>query len=450
MKHIMNVKTLAATLSSIAFLAACGGGSGGSGSSPAPAPGSFTIGGVVTGMSLSGSVKILNNGGDEIAVTKNGEFTFSSKVTGGTAYDVTVQTNPIGQVCIVTNGTGKAAADVANVSINCDNKKAKFGYVSNLNGQNISEYVVDQVSGVLTQTTNSPFAVGVRPTVSVANPNGKYLYIASATTDTPMQTLQIDKASGALSNYITYHETGATSFGIAISPNGKYLYLTTTNNKVTAFSTDSLRIVGSYATGTDPKSVTVDPSGKFVYVLNSGGAYASITAYGIASDTGGLVEIASYNVGGIAPVTNALSVHPNGKYLYVASMKNNKNVQAYAINANTGALSFVTGYGEANSSYSTAIDPNGKYLYVVSNSNVIGYAINSQTGGLSLINSYAAGPGANGVTIDPTGSFVYVANIGANNVSMFSIDKSSGALVSSGNSPAGDYPVYLGLAVNAD
>ena len=60
-----------------------------------------------------------NNGGDDLPVTANGPFTFATAVTSGAAYQVMVATQPAGQSCSVTNGSGIATADVQNVGIAC-------------------------------------------------------------------------------------------------------------------------------------------------------------------------------------------------------------------------------------------------------------------------------------------------------------------------------------------
>ena len=75
------------------------GGSAGGGSG-----GSFSVGGSVSG--LSGTVVLQDNGGDDLSVAASGPFTFATKVATGSAYSVTVKTNPSGQTCTVAGGTG--------------------------------------------------------------------------------------------------------------------------------------------------------------------------------------------------------------------------------------------------------------------------------------------------------------------------------------------------------
>jgi hypothetical protein len=78
----------------------------------------FTVGGTVSG--LSGTVMLQNNGGNDLTVSANGTFTFSTALQNAAAYSVAVLTQPSGQTCTVANGTGTiAAANVTNVGVSC-------------------------------------------------------------------------------------------------------------------------------------------------------------------------------------------------------------------------------------------------------------------------------------------------------------------------------------------
>jgi hypothetical protein len=81
------------------------------------APTTFTVGGTVSG--LIGSVTLQNNSSDDIIKTTNDGFTFPAQAEG-TGYAVTVSSQPTGQTCSVTDGSGTiATADVTNVSVAC-------------------------------------------------------------------------------------------------------------------------------------------------------------------------------------------------------------------------------------------------------------------------------------------------------------------------------------------
>src|SRR6266571_3316425 len=122
--------------SALLALSACSGrGDGGGGTGPAPAS-SFAIGGTTSG--LSGTVVLQNNGGDNLAVSANGTFTFSTAIASGAAYSVTVLTQPTNpsQSCTVTNGSGTVgSANVTNVAVSCvTNTFTIGGTVSGLSG----------------------------------------------------------------------------------------------------------------------------------------------------------------------------------------------------------------------------------------------------------------------------------------------------------------------------
>lgn len=84
-----------------------------------------TIGGTVSGLSGTGLV-LQDNGGNNLSVTANGSFTFSTAVASAGAYDVTVLMQPSNpaQTCEVTDGSGTASADVTNVLVACANLTA--------------------------------------------------------------------------------------------------------------------------------------------------------------------------------------------------------------------------------------------------------------------------------------------------------------------------------------
>src|SRR4029077_4321732 len=84
-------------------LAACSGVPQSSSSSTGGTGGTVTIGGAVTGLAGTGLV-LQNNGGDNLSVTATGNFTFKTAVNVGSAYAVTVLTQPSSpsQSCVVT------------------------------------------------------------------------------------------------------------------------------------------------------------------------------------------------------------------------------------------------------------------------------------------------------------------------------------------------------------
>jgi exo-beta-1,3-glucanase (GH17 family) len=77
-----------------------------------------TVGGNVAGFT-GGSLAVWNNGGDRLAIADNGSFRFPLKIASGSTYSVVVATQPAGQTCTVSNGSGTARSDVTSVAVNC-------------------------------------------------------------------------------------------------------------------------------------------------------------------------------------------------------------------------------------------------------------------------------------------------------------------------------------------
>jgi len=79
----------------------------------------FTVGGSITGLTGSGLV-LQNNGGDNLIVPAHAtSFQFTTPVAYGASSTATVQSQPTGQICSVTNGSGIVDGNVTNVAIDC-------------------------------------------------------------------------------------------------------------------------------------------------------------------------------------------------------------------------------------------------------------------------------------------------------------------------------------------
>jgi hypothetical protein len=82
-------------------------------------PQSHMVGGRVRGLTAPGLVLQLN-GGLTLTQNTNGLYNFNPGVPGGSAYTVTVQTQPAGQICTVANGIGTMGTTaVTNVDVTC-------------------------------------------------------------------------------------------------------------------------------------------------------------------------------------------------------------------------------------------------------------------------------------------------------------------------------------------
>lgn len=186
----MKIKNLMAGAIAGAWLilaVGCGGSSSGGDDNLSPAP-SQTVGGSVFG--LLGTLVLASNGGNALTLTTDGTFTFSGAITSGSAYSVTVQSQPANQICTVANGTGVVAdAAVTSVTINCSTLTRVVG--GTVLGLDASESVVLQNNGGdnLVVNGNGDFAFATPVAQSGA-------YNVSVLTQPVSQTCTVTDGSG--------------------------------------------------------------------------------------------------------------------------------------------------------------------------------------------------------------------------------------------------------------
>jgi uncharacterized repeat protein (TIGR03803 family) len=137
----------------------------------------YTIGGTVSG--LSGTLVLQNNGGNNLTRTANGSFAFTTALSTGSAYSVTVSSQPSGQICTVTNGSGTVgSSNITNIQVGCTNATYTVGgtvygingtaVLQNNNGDNLS------VSAAGSFTFNTSMANGAAYSVTVlTQPSGQ-------------------------------------------------------------------------------------------------------------------------------------------------------------------------------------------------------------------------------------------------------------------------------------
>jgi hypothetical protein len=266
-------------------LTSCSGGVGSSNTQkqPPPPPLTYTIGGTVSGLSGTGLV-LQNNGGNNLPVNADGSFTFASSVSGGTAYDVSVMTQPSNpaQMCTVANGTGTASANVTSVQVACTTTTTTTytigGTVAGLSGTGL---VLQNNGGDnLTVAGDGTFTFGT----AIAASSGYSVSVLTQPSN-PTQTCSVANGSGTASANVTNVSVtcSTTTFTIGGSLSG----LTSGTVVLQNNGGDNLSVAanGTFAFATpvasgSTYSVTVktQPTKQFCSVSNgSGTANAKVT-----------------------------------------------------------------------------------------------------------------------------------------------------------------------------
>ena len=417
----------------IAALAACGGGGGAASSSR------YLIGGTVIGLAGSGLV-LQNNAGDDLLVAANGSFSFSTPLASGTAYDVTVKTQPSapGQTCTVANGSGVvASAAIVSVAVTCAALTPAFVYISSGGAPNqLYGFTVDPATGAL--TANGTAATGAISYSVVVSPDQRFVYSSDQNANT-IRAFGVNAATGALTAVAgSPFAAGSNVRGLGILPGGRFLVAVKQNvNSIAVHAIDAatgaLGLQGApIATDNQPMHISITPNGKYAYVANF--TSRNVSAYAVDGALGTLAPIAGspFGLPG-ASGSHSTAPEPRGKFLYVPDTVG--FIFGFAIDDATGALTPVPGspFAAAAPMWAAA-DPAGKYLYVSSGTGnaVLAYTIDAATGTLAPVagSPFATDAQPYGVTADPGGKFILVTHIAAGTVRAHTINPATGALTS--------------------
>lgn len=414
----------------------------------------FSVGGTVTGVVGSGLV-IQNNAGNNLGLGANGQFVFGAGLDNGSAYSVTVLTQPSNptQTCTVHNGSGTIdKADIGNVLVSCT-QTGRFAFVANRVSNTVSAYGIDPGSGALVPVGGQPFpATGTTPTALAVDPNGQFLYVANFGSNN-VSAFSINAASGALTTVDFATPAGTGPNALIVDPTDHYLYVANlTSNTISAYAINAgglTEIAGSpFAVGAEPASLAIDPNGNFLYVTNFSGA--NITVFAITLATGVLSNISGSPFGtGAGPISVGIS--PTDSFAFVANNAAN-TVSAYSLNALTGALTAAPGSPTAVGSgpEAIAVDPAGRYVYaanVTAANEVATFSITPSSGALTLVSTSPAGALPIDLAVDPSGQFVYAVNFNADTISAYVVDAATGALMAVAGSPfaAGSQPHSIAI-----
>jgi fibronectin type 3 domain-containing protein len=275
----------------------------------------YTIGGSISG--LTGTVVLQDNGGDNLSTSTSGSFTFATALGGGAGYSVTVLTQPTGQTCTVTNGSGTvASANVTNVSVSCaptvdstppsipsglsatavSTTEIDLSWASSTDNVGVAGYDIYRNDGLIATTTSLSSA----DTGLAAGTTYRYYVAAfdaagnvSATSTTATATTQSPAPSAG----------GGGGGGIVITPPTIILFSASPAGILAGqSSTLSWSLTGASSVSITPNvsksnlnslsgTATVTPSSTTIYTLAAGNTYgqsvtATVTVTVMASNAG--------------------------------------------------------------------------------------------------------------------------------------------------------------------
>jgi 6-phosphogluconolactonase (cycloisomerase 2 family) len=311
----------------------------------------------------------------------------------------------------------------------------------------LSSFVVDDATGRLDAAPGSPYDRGAQLYALAVHPSGRFVYATDlrGTINSYGVTAGVGMLAPLPGSPLAI---GSAAISVAIDPSGRYLYVGD-QESLHVFAVD--QSTGALAalpnspfdTGGRPCTIVFHPSGGFVFasfVSIAPAGNGGIRAFAIDAASGAPTEVAGSPFATTGNVRGGgMVLDPDGKFLYIGS----SNVLGFSIDRDTGGLSALAGFPvPGGNSDSTAIDlavePRGRYLYATSNLGTVhGYGIDAASGMLSAV------PGSPfdghtlpySVAVDRAGRFVYVGNDDVNELSVFSLDATTGALAPIASSP---------------
>jgi hypothetical protein len=251
----------------------------------------YKIGGTVTGLLGSGLV-LRNNGGNDLAVTADGGFTFATPVGSGANYNVTIQTQPTNpaQTCSVSGGEGTVvAADVTSVVVNCGtNTYTVGGTVSGLAGTVVLQ---NNGSDDRVLTANGSFAFS-KP---IASGNPFSVTVKSQPAYPPSkQTCTVSNASGTMgsANVTNVSVTCTTNMytigGTVTGLTGSLVLQNNGGNNRTISNDGPFTFSSAIASGSSyAVTILTPPAGQTCQVTNGSGTVTSsnVTNVGVTCNT---------------------------------------------------------------------------------------------------------------------------------------------------------------------
>ena len=413
-------------------------------------PKTYSIGGTLADL-IDGNLVLQQTGSDNLTLSTNGVFNFITPIDHGATYTVTVLTQPTGQTCTVTNGSGAVAgANVINISVNCVPKT--YTISGTLAGLIDGSVVLQQNGGDdLTLSANGAFNFATPIDHGAA-------YSVTVLTQPTGQTCTASSDSGTVAggNIANVSVTcvpqtytiggtlaGLTSGSVVLQQNGGD-DLTLSADGIFAFATP-IDHGAAYSV-----TALTQPLGLNCTVTTGSG---TVAASNVASVSVSCVTVSTYTVGGTLAGLSAgsvvlqqnggddLSLSSNGAFNFVTPMNDGSNYSVTVLtqpsgqNCSVGSASGTLAGSNVTSVSVNCVDSAGGFVYVANynSDNVSTFSINSITGTLTEVGTeVAVGTEPWEVTVDPTGRFAYVANRDSSDVTTFSINPTTGALTEVG------------------
>jgi len=433
-----------------------------------------TISGRLQGLGAGLQVTLMNSGADPVTLSANGAFAFPTPVAHGGGYAVTVSTQPTGQTCAVSSGSGAGVTgDIATVQVTCAAQTFPVnvqvlglgagGRMTLLN--NGADPLTITSNGSAQFTRRTPYGGSYAVTIGTA-PVGQACTVSRGSGSNVTNTVV---GITVLCSTVSY-SVGGTLSGlnpgeqITLLNNGANATVLNANGTFTFSSKVAYGTPYAVTVGAQPQAqscavrfgsassiagnvggVDVNCASAYAYVLNWGDQTLSTYTLGI----NGQLTAPAVPVAAIVQPGSTIGTHPSGRHLYVSNAGAN-TVSQYDVqpDGHPTPMAPVDRVPSGANPSAMVVDATGSYAYV-SNSDddsISQYSIGSDGSLTPLTPALSGSGGANpaDIAIDPTGLHAYVLNL-SGGVAQFAIasDGTLNAIPGVSNADAGYLPTGM-------
>ena len=335
------------------------------------------------------------------------------------------------------------------------------------NGKGVHIFSVDRESGAMTPT--GVYELGTSPTCVIANAAGTYLYCTNETGQTgkdkqgSITAFAINRADGKLELLNNVPSGGAGPTFLSFHPSGKFVFVANyfggsvavlpiladgrlgeaSDVKNDAGDIGPIKATnapeGSFAASghdrTHAHMIAADPSGRFVLHTDLG--LDKIFVWKFDPQKGVLLPAEQHEVAlppGDGP--RHFAIHSNGHWLY-SLQEEGSNIVLFDFDPTNGRLAarqtistLPGGYAGSNFCSAILVSSDARFIYAGNrlHDSIAIFSI-AADGTLNLVGEeWTRGDYPRSFNFDPTGRFLYCCNQRADNVTIFRVDRESGAL----------------------
>lgn len=346
------------------------------------------------------------------------------------------------------------------------------------NGRGIHIFEVNRVTGALTPA--GIFELGTSPSCLTLDASKNHLYSANETdrvgddNEGTVSAFGIDPATSQLTLLNTVRSGGAGPTYVSVHPSGKFLLVANyfggsvavlpiladgRLGDATDIKNDTGELGPTIATNAPPGSfafsghdrthahmIQADPSGRFVLHVDLG--LDRIFVWKFGDQKGTLTPNEPHVVSlpaGDGP--RHFHFHPNGRWLY-SVQEEGSTIVLFDYDADTGRLvsrqslsTLPLGFAGSNFCSEILVSADGRFVYVGNRlHDSIGIFSVGNNGELTYVGEeWTRGNYPRSFSLEPTGAFLYCCNQRGDNVTVFQVNRETGALKFTGNyTPVGN------------